>query len=179
MKENNSVVIFGGNFPLHLNNYHSSIESIKQEETQPDEFFLGNGKYETLQDSFKNEVLKVAKQNIVILIYPIPEMDENVPQKLFNARYTQREKNQSISIAYESYKLQAERSFKLLDSIKHRNIRRVYPHKLFCDESYDGICISHTKDELFYIDNIHPSIEGAEIINNLLISEILDIKNFN
>ena len=60
----------------------------------------------------------------------------------------------------------------MLDSINGGNIRRVYPHEFFCDNHIKDRCITHNEQDLFYSDNNHPSLKGAEIINNLIIQEI-------
>jgi hypothetical protein len=60
----------------------------------------------------------------------------------------------------------------LLDSIQDNNIYRVYPHKLFCKTVKINRCISHDENDIFYADDNHPSLKGAEIINDLIMKEI-------
>ena len=70
----------------------------------------------------------------------------------------------------------SKESFELLDSIKHKNILRVYPHKLFCDTLIKDRCVTHDDKNIFYSDDEQPSIKGAEMINELILKEIEKIE---
>jgi hypothetical protein len=70
------------------------------------------------------------------------------------------------------YKNRTKTSFDLLDSIQGKNIYRVYPHTIFCDNLKKDRCITHNNKDIFYSDKTHLSIKGAEIVNNLIIKEI-------
>ena len=65
-----------------------------------------------------------------------------------------------------------ESSFKLLDSIKHKNITRVYPHKFFCNNTIKNRCITHNQKEIFYFDHNHLSSSGTKYIINLIFESI-------
>ena len=52
----------------------------------------------------------------------------------------------------------------------------MYPHKLFCDNFVKGRCITHDDNNIFYCDNDHPSLAGAEMINNLILDKINNLK---
>ena len=60
----------------------------------------------------------------------------------------------------------------MLDSIKGKNIHRVYPHRIFCDNVIDKRCVTHDNENIFYADDDHPSLKGAEMINDLIIKKI-------
>ena len=77
-----------------------------------------------------------------------------------------------ISTSFKVYKERAKSSFKLLDSIQGDNIYRVYPSKLFCDTFIKDRCATHDDKNSFYLDDDHPSIKGAEMINDLIIEKI-------
>ena len=81
-----------------------------------------------------------------------------------------------ITTSYQTYKDRTKSSFHLLDSIQGENIYRVFPHLLFCNTIIKDRCISHDKENVFYFDDIHPSVKGAEIINDLLLKEIKKIE---
>ena len=67
-------------------------------------------------------------------------------------------------------------SFELLDSIQGDNIYRVYPHKLFCDTAIKNRCVTHDDKNIYYADDDHPSLKGAEMINDLIMKEIEKIE---
>ena len=81
-----------------------------------------------------------------------------------------------ITTSYEVYKDRTQSSFELLDSIKDENIYRVYPHTLFCDTLIKDRCVTHADKSIFYFDDNHPSLKGAEMINDLIMKEIEKIE---
>jgi peptidoglycan/LPS O-acetylase OafA/YrhL len=162
LNDKNSIFIFGGRFPFYLDNFDNQGR----------------------ENSFKSEVLEISKKHKVILVYPIPEMDWNVPSKL-NIFFKKLPKNINkreikisdyISSPFQNYKNRAKTSYDLLDSIKSENIYRVYPHKLFCDTIIKNMCATHDDKNIFYADNNHPSSKGAEMINDLIMKEIEKIE---
>lgn len=80
--------------------------------------------------------------------------------------------NNPITTSYDVYLERTKASVELLDSIQHKNLYRVYPHKLFCDNQIKGRCITHDTDHLFYVDDDHLSFIGAEMVNDLIIDKI-------
>ena len=58
----------------------------------------------------------------------------------------------------------------ILDSINHKNVFKVYPHKHFCNKKIANRCIVNSLDQLFYQDDDHLSLQGSKFIIN-------DIKN--
>ena len=77
-----------------------------------------------------------------------------------------------ITTSHKVYKERTKTSFELLNSIKGDNIYRVYPGKLFCNTFIKDRCTTHDDKNIFYLDDDHPSIKGAEMINDLIINEI-------
>ena len=63
-----------------------------------------------------------------------------------------------------------------MDSIKGDNIFRVYPHLLFCDNIVKDRCITHDNENIFYSEDDHPSLRGAELITNLILKKIEEIE---
>jgi hypothetical protein len=111
-------------------------------------------------------------------------MASNIPSKL-NIFFKTLPKNvdkKKIKVSdyifspFQDYKNRAKSSFDLLDSIKGENIYRVYPHKLFCDTIIKNMCATHDDKNIFYADNNHPSLKGAEMINVLIMKEIEKIE---
>jgi hypothetical protein len=180
-EEKNSIIIFGGRLPLHISNYFFDNQEGGIEGKWWHKKYISLGKYDTIQNSFKNELLKLSNNNIIILIYPIPEVGWNPNQKILS-QWIKRDKLnkvfnlENITTSYKVYKNRTKTSFELLDSIQENNIYRIYPHTLFCDTIIKNRCLSHDDKNIFYADLNHPSTKGAEMINNLIISEIEKIK---
>jgi peptidoglycan/LPS O-acetylase OafA/YrhL len=183
-KDINSIMIFGGMFPQHISNYNFNNQ---EEGNTPNEWgskYASVGKYKNIQTSFNNEISELSKNNKIILIYPIPEVGWNVPNKLNNI-FLKKSKNvnkknlninEYITTSYQVYKNRTKSSFELLDSIQGENIYRVYPHTLFCDTAIKDRCITHNNQDIFYLDDNHPSIKGSEMINDLIMKEIEKIE---
>ena len=141
--------------------------------------YISNGKYDTIQDSFRNEVSELSKKNKIILIYPIPEVGWDPLMKMWIERKNKFSKDFDlidVSTSYEVYKDRTKSTFELFDSINNENIFRVYPHELFCDTFIKDRCVTHNKKVIFYSDSSHPSTLGAEMINELIINEIESIE---
>ena len=142
--------------------------------------YISKGYYANIGESFKKELLKLSNNHNIVIIYPIPEVGWKFPQILLNSLKTSLNKHilkqNYISTSFDVYSKRTEDSFKLLDSIKNENIYRVYPHKLFCNNIQNNRCITHDDKNIFYSDNNHPSLQGAEMINNLIIKEIEKIE---
>ena len=178
-KNKNSIVIVGGRFPLYLSrNYFDNQEGGKE----AGEFgkYISVDKYETIQISFQNEISELSKNNKIILIYPIPEVGWHVPSKVNNILKNTKNNiiniNEYITTSYQVYQNRTESSFKLLNSIKGDNIYRVYPHTLFCNTKIKNRCVTHDDKNIFYADTDHPSLKGAEMINELIMKEIEKIE---
>ena len=173
-----SIVVIGARFPVLLNqswfdnkeggieigdwNWNTKFEHIKN----------SNIKW---QDGFKNSIeeLLINKNIRVILIYPIPEVGFDVPDKLKNYKFFS---NKIMDTSLDVFKERTKSSFELLDSIQGDNIYRVYPHKLYCDTTIKDRCITHDDKNIFYADDEHPSLKGAEMINDLIMKEIKKIE---
>ena len=182
--EKNSIIIIGGRFPVYLSD--GKLFDNKEGGIEGDDIgqkYISLGKYDTIQASFKNEILELSKNNKIILIYPIPEVGWHVPRKLLNSipKKLSLVKNylvpkNYITTSYEVYKNRTKLSFDKLDSIQGNNIFRVFPHKLFCNTTIKNRCVTHNNKDIFYIDDDHPSYKGAEMINDLIMREIEKIE---
>ena len=183
LNENNSILIFGGRFPVYLSNILFNNQEGGIEGGGLGQKYVSVGEYDTIQASFKNEILEISKKNKIILLYPIPEVGWHVPNKLLKSIPRNLNliedfliPNNYITTSYNVYKDRTKLTFKNLDSIEGDNIYRVYPHKLFCNTMVPDRCITHDNKNIFYIDDDHPSYKGAEMINNLIINEIKKIE---
>ena len=175
----NSIIIFGGRFPLHLSNHRFDNTEGGIEGGEWDHRYDSVGGFETIQSSFKNLISNLSKQNKIILIYPIPEVGWNVPKIIINNISNKKLSwikkyiaENYITTSYDVYTKRTKSTFELFNSVNNENIFRVYPHMLFCDNLIEKRCIVHDDINIFYYDDNHPSTKGAEIINNLIVKEI-------
>ena len=112
--------------------------------------------------------------HIVVLVYPIPTLDEHLPKYLLKNRtkFLSGNKTDYYVVDYTEFKIRERRPFTFLDSMQHENIYRVYPHLLFCDQHIKGKCVTHDEENIYYADSVHPSVYGSGIITDLIIQEI-------
>ncbi len=178
-EQKNSIIIFGGRFPLFLTNHFFNNQEGGIEGSEISLEYVSTGSFETIQSSFKKSVDELSKKNKIILVYPIPEVGWDVPTKLFNELPKKINELKEylvpknyITTSYQVYRERTKSSFELLDSIKGDNIYRVYPHTIYCDTLIKDRCVTHDDKNIFYFDNNHPSSKGAEMINELIMKEI-------
>ena len=171
----NQILVFGGYFPHYLEDIWKKADGLDIVDT-----FIKIGKYNSLEDSFKSEMLKFSEKNQIILVYPIPDVGQNPNQVILNQWIkkgsTENFNPEYFTTSYKSYLNRTKSSFELLDSIKGENIYRVYPHKLFCDIIIKDRCLTHDNEKIFYFDDNHPSLKGSQMINELIVKEIEKIE---
>jgi len=183
-QENNSIIIFGGRLPLYLTNSYFDDQEGNVEGGRYNHQFVSSGEYKTIQNSFKNEVIELSRNNKIILVYPFPEAGVYVSKKLnvYLNSLPKNVNNKKISIndyitsSYEVYRERTKTTFELLNNIKGKNIYKIYPHELFCNTAIKKRCLTHDDRNLFYHDWSHPSKKGADMINNLIMKEIKKIE---
>jgi len=173
--QQNSILIFGGRFPVYLeDSFFDNKEGGIEDKNVWRYNYLPSGSFKNIEESFRESVYNLSKNNYIILVYPIPEAGWHISQKFFNKL-----NRDMISTSYEVYKNRTKSSFELLDSIKSKNIYRVYPNEIFCNTIIKERCVTHNHKNIFYSDNNHPSNVGAKMINDLIISKIIKIENLN
>ena len=183
----NSSVIIGQRMPLYLSGYYFDNKEGGIENGEWPNYFNeinGNSKNnQTNKKKFKENFIKSIYEilnngNQVILIYPIPEIGWNPIRKLINDSYFSKSKmmdilsNNSISTSYKIYEERAKETFNLYDAIKHNNLKRIYPHKLFCNNLIENRCIFNNSKKIFYYDDDHLSLDGSKLLLKLVAKEL-------
>lgn len=193
-KHPNAIVIIGGRLPLILteerfNNQEGGYEGKMNDFIQNKKKSLDTIKKrnEYIYNEYKNTILELANHNRrVIVLYPIPEVGWNLPRKLrkhLGLDLSNIDKNKieklinekPITTNYSLFESRTRSSFELLDGITHKNIIRIYPHKVFCNVGIKGRCITHDSEDIYYYDNNHLSIKGSEKVNKMIMKEIENI----
>ena len=136
-----------------------------------------------IKEGLISQINKIVNQgHKLILVYPVPEMGFH-PRKLLFAEYVKsfgfNKKEYSLSIltgSYEVYKKRNKLIFEILDSVENKNIYRVYPHKFFCDKQIKDRCVANDKNNIFYRDDDHLSIQGSKFVVDEIMKEIEKIE---
>ena len=85
-----------------------------------------------------------------------------------------------FTTSYNTYIQRTKSSFDLLNSIKGKNMYKIYPHELFCNNQIKNRCMTHDNEHIFYWDDDHTSLQGSKMINDLILKEIKKIEmDFN
>ena len=182
--QNESIIIVGGRLPYYIskNTFDNGEGGKEYSAWFKDRNFVKRGKFDKIEQSFIEGIKSLSKNNKIILIYPVPENGWDVPKKLYlqlsfdENKNNLKDKKNWITTSYKKFRERTFLSFKVLDSIDNENIFRVYPHKLYCDTLIKNRCISHDNKSIFYSDDDHPSLKGAEMINDLIMKEIEKIE---
>ena len=134
-----------------------------------------------IKEGLISQINKITKQgHKLVLVYPVPEVGVEPYRYLFKKYILNKNvfKN-SIPVfsgSYEVYKKRNKLIFEILDSIKNENIYRVYPHSYFCDKQIKNRCVINDKNNIFYYDDDHLSIEGSKFVVDGIIKEIEKIE---
>jgi peptidoglycan/LPS O-acetylase OafA/YrhL len=199
-KNKNLIVVFSQKWTsVLLEGYFVNEENAKEffsEEDRITKFYLEPTKTNSLSleerqkyliQDIKLTINKILSQgHIVILIYPVPELGFDPPQLLLKNILLLRIKSlfnyeinlEQLSISYQVYKKRNKIIFETLDSIKDKNIYRIYPHKYFCETEIKNRCIANNNEDIFYEDNNHLSIQGSNYVIKDIIKIIKKIEKY-
>jgi len=150
-----------------------------------------------VQDSLRRTIRSLLEQgHIVVLVYPIPEVGWNVPGEISRRASLAKDSvtygwpipgqirqrllpgpnswplDAPLTTSYDLYIDRTESTFDVLDSITSDRIIRIYPHKIFCDESEGGRCRTHDDINIFYTDGTHLSSTGARLVTDEIMKAI-------
>ena len=163
-KNNNSIIIFGGNLPGYINSKRFTSHDMI-----------------SFEDDAKNGILDFANNNHdIIIVYPIPTPGFNVPREIMKI-----EKKNNFNLLNEisnkklTYSFNNDqnfiKSYEFLDNINHENISRIYPKNIYCNKFANKKCVTHNGKEIFYVDDEHLSVNGSKNLNKSIITEIKKI----
>ena len=125
-----------------------------------------------LKNTFPKTINYLSKNNQVILLTQIPTYRPNVPQLILEGK-------EIVKIRYDEW-VNLE-GVKILEdiylSLNKKNLHLVRVDEIFCDSFEPEYCLANTKNELFYSDPKHLSIEGAELVVFEIEKVIKNIEN--
>jgi hypothetical protein len=180
IKNSKSILILAGNFQRdfeesNFDNDEGGIITVPFDLFfQPKDKIINDKKdrIDLLKKSFKESLLDLLERgHFIILIYPIPEPGWNITRKIYQ-NYIFNDFNKNISISYEIFKKRTESTYELFDSINHPMLFRIYSEKLFCNNFLDNRCVIYNNKINYFSDEVHPSLTGSKLINNLVVERI-------
>ena len=168
-KSKNNIIIIGGATSLYFYN-----KRIKDRALHWDGLFVDkdNLRYEphTVEEAFVSLIEELSINNEVILLYPIPEIGVNLQKIKFENMI------RVFNYKYSNFLEQNNEVINFFDSINIPKVHKVYPYSVFCAQG-KKLCSTHDKNNFFFFDGYHPSLEGAKMINDLIIKKINFIEN--
>ena len=166
-----SILINEHIFQLNKNNKHRDIKDFFQNTNNN----LNNKaiRNEAIKTEFLNLLKNLSVENIqTILVYPVPEMTDHIIKNILkNLRqkdfFLRKPINsiETISLHQDEYKIRNQLVFDIFNQ-KNDLTKRVYPHKLFCDQQIKNHCVANLNKEIFYRDSVHLSAAGAKLLVN-------------
>ena len=81
-------------------------------------------------------------------------------------------KEKPLTTSFDVYKKRNKIVFDLFDSVKHKNIFRIYPSELFCNTTIEGRCLTHNENDVYYYDHNHLSSIGSEMLAKKILTVI-------
>ena len=164
-----NIIIIGGVYSLYFYNKRIEGRALHWDSMFVDKETL-NHNSTIIENDFVNLITDLSVNNEVILLYPIPEIGMNLQKKKFENLI------RVFNYSYSSFLKQNQDVINFLDKINIPKVQKVYPHKVFCNET-TNLCSTHDKDNFFFFDGYHPSIKGAKMINNMIIEKINLLEN--
>tara|TARA_B100001057_G_scaffold237100_1_gene237444 strand:- start:4192 stop:6219 length:2028 start_codon:yes stop_codon:yes gene_type:complete len=183
--KNDSIVIFVGNYTQDFEESFFDNEEGGIIKTPYDSIFQPINKkilkkserINSLKEGFKNNLYKILNNgNKVVLVYPIPEIGFDVPRKLFINNLINRS-FENFSTSHRVFSNRTKQTYKLFDSMNHKNLHKIYPEKIFCNSFIKERCAVYFDNISFFSDVIHPSANGAKLINKLIVDKIEMLSN--
>ena len=141
------------------------IFHINYDQAKDDDIFF--------DESFLEKINHYLEKNYkIILIYPIPYLDENVSIEIEKKLIGKKNKVDFVNIDFQRFLKESEKIFTLFDTLNHDNLYKIYPHKKFCNTQLSEKCVGNSQNEIYFIDKLHLSNEGSKLINVDLIKII-------
>lgn len=180
-----ATVIIGGRLPLYLSgqgfdNEEGGREKINVEIYGENLAASDLARYSEVKHAIGQAVRKLLNHgHTVVLLYPIPEVGWNVPERLPKL-LAQHPYNRDgwllyhgITTSYAVFRQRSRTTYAIYDAIgSHARLIRVYPEKIFCNTSQVGRCITHDQHTIFYADDDHLSFAGSHLLIDLIFTQL-------
>ena len=183
LKEKESIFIFGGRYQVYMSSKLFITDSNKKFKDWGLQY-VSSKNYNNVMESFADLIKELARNNTILLIYPIPEIEKNVPntianklpKNIFENKKFILNKENFITTSYKKFLSRQKDTIAMLNNIKDNNIIRIHPSKIFCDNLIESQCITHDEKDIFYSDDNHLSLKGSDLLNEQIIFKLKQIK---
>ena len=91
---------------------------------------------------------------------------------LLDISYASKRLDKKVYLGYDVFKERNEETFKLFDSIKLKNIYRIYPHTHLCNKIIKNRCVVNSQKDILYWDDDHLSLKGSELVVNDILEKL-------
>lgn len=173
----NSTIVYSARIPLFMEQSRfDNMEGDKEAKYKP-----VNEKIVSLE--YKERARKIEKTlnpwiesgHDLVLVYPVPEQGFHVNRKLYlqRPRIRNDEMLPNLSTSYSVFKSRVKSSYEALDRVKGKNVKRIFPERLFCDD-VSGRCFASKGKKIYFWSDNHVSPLGSRLIVND-IAEKLDL----
>ena len=164
-KYKNIPIILAGRYPSYLIG-ENDPDRIPAEGSKPLIYFENNprisqnNRLAAFEKNLEQTLCKIATNNPIYIIQPIPELGFNAPQKIIkNSFYGENEKT---SISYDSYLKRAGEIRKIINKSANKcSVQVLDPSKILCKSNE---CISTYKNRPIYRDGDHLSEYGNKLL---------------
>ncbi len=183
-KLDKQIVIIGGRLPLYIEHaYFDNQEGGLEKSTNPPALALPGEVWPdyidktSIKPAILNTINTLLEHNIkVILVYPIPEVGFNVPEKI--VQYLNNSSTiklasfnkASFSTSYKVFQKRTKSSYNIYDGVPdNKNLIRIYPESFLCNKIR---CHTHDTNNIFYKDDDHLSYIGASILLDIILEKM-------
>ena len=180
LNDTKKIIIIGAKYPLYI---EQTILTSSGEEKGG--HYFKSSIHKNYEEGFLHGVHLISsyKNNHIILLTPLPELEYNLSRKIQQETNFNRLtiKNQILNLNNKIFKekikhnQRTKRSKNMLNKFKNiKNITIIDTDNIFCKSAKK--CILMNNDSYFLLDESHPSLKGANMINDIIIQEIVKIE---
>lgn len=124
-----------------------------------------------VENMFYESIMKLVNSGKkIIIVYDVPECGWNpreiiLKKGLFSDFDLNKAGSGFLSTGHDVFKKRTERTYKLFDKIgDHKNLFRIKPENVFCNNYVENRCVSQYDGEIFYKDTNHLSKSGSKLV---------------
>src|SRR5688572_29151148 len=109
----------------------------------------------------------------VILIYPVPESEWNIPKSMVKLALSNDLEPFSLAIDNNRVSQRLNKINEVFDAIGiHPNLVRIRPEQILCGTYIKNSCVTHLAGIPLYFDNEHLSNDGARLVVGKIMDHI-------
>ena len=116
----------------------------------------------------------------VVLIYPIPEQEWNIPTKMAKYYFHDLPLDPNKAVSTQLFRKRNADIYKTFDGLgEDENLRRVYPERTLCNTYQENRCAAWHNDTPLYFDDDHLTVDGAEpIVKDVMkaLTELISVR---